>query len=715
LDYLACQAGYYFTKRNKCQLCSEGTISKYAATKCETCPAGTKTTDHLSCKDCAAGKYSGAGSARCKPCGVGQVSQKKASNCTACTSGQYASRPDNTCKPCAKGTYSTGSVDSCTKCAVGTYSDPGESSCTACLPGQYYDSKNTLYPNKCVDCYPSTYSPDGYTACMTCPAGTYSGYRATACAVCDAKKGYIVNDGQDRCICPNESVFDQVLQACSVCKPGSSMKPGGGGCVECGPKTYAPRVGSESCVVCNNNKLVNTDRTRCDYCPASFYKSKQEQKCVKCPAGQYSTADIKGCRVCAGLSRVNSAQTGCIAATMKPTSPPFIRKICLPGQGYTAASPEACVDCGPGFMSVAADQTCIPCPVGTYSKLARASSCAACPSRMVVSADRTLCDLCAASFYRQEFPQDYPVTSPGREAKCLKCPAGTYSTSQGTGCLECPNYTPVNADQTGCAPVPDGPIVLPTPPRAESGKIYDPITNTIQDCPAGTEKLFSLQSCTPCMVGYYSDMPGTSQCRICDNSKVVSADRTDCSPCEPGYTKTPHTVGIFPYKNDKEAYCMKCPKNTISDGGPCVKCPTGEVPSSDQSYCTSPSYDECYTPGQIFDTDVGECVPCKPGYADFDVHPCQQCPFNSYQPYYGGTSCDDCPIGMATGEARDDCFFCEASYYQMSYVNYDNVPYDGPAPECLKCAAGTYSVYADTKCHACPAGKKVNAAQTGCE
>jgi hypothetical protein len=705
-----CPAGLYLTTRQKCRVCPEGTISKIGATKCE-----TKTADHLSCKDCAAGKYSGAGSARCKPCGLGQISQRKASNCTACTAGQYASRPDNVCKPCARGTYSTGLVDSCTKCAVGYYADPGETSCTACLPGQYYDSKKVAYPGKCVDCYSSTYSPDPYTACTKCPAGTYSGSRATACTACDAKKGYIVNDDQDGCTCPNGGEFDNLLQACSVCKPGYKMKPGGGGCVECGPKTYSPRVGSQLCYDCNDNKVVNADRSRCDYCPASFYKSKQDQKCLKCPAGQYSTGDIKGCRVCQGLSRVNTAQTGCIDATIKPTSAPFVRKVCLPGQGYTTASPELCVDCGLGYMSVSVDQSCVPCAVGTYSNIARATSCTTCASPKVVSADRTKCEYCEPSFYRQELPQDYPVTLPGREAKCLKCPAGTYSGSGGTGCLECPDYTPVNAAQTGCAPVPPGPIVPPSPPRAEPGKVYDPVTKSIEDCPAGTEKQFSLQSCTPCMVGYYSSAPGTAQCLICDGSKVVTADRTGCDPCEPGHTKTPHSVGTFPYTSDKEAYCTKCPKNTISDGGLCKKCPTGEVPSSDQSYCTSPAYDECYTPGQIFDTDVGECVPCKPGYADFYVQPCQQCPFYSYQPYYGGTECFDCPKGMATGEARDDCFFCEASYYQQSYESDGSVPYDGPAPVCLKCAPGTFSVYADTKCHTCPAGKKVNAKQTGCE
>jgi Tyrosine-protein kinase ephrin type A/B receptor-like len=704
---LSCNAGYYLTKANKCQLCPVGTISKEGVKKCTGCPAGTKTTDHLSCKTCAAGKYSGALSAKCYPCGTGKVSQPGASNCTACTAGQYASRPGNICTPCAKGTYSTGSVDSCTKCAVGSYADSGETACTPCSPGKQYTKSG------CTSCYSSTYSPDPYTACTKCPAGTYSQNEATACVACDAKKGYEVNDNQDGCICPNGGVFDNVLQACSICKPGYSMIPGGGGCAACGPKTYAPRVGSESCVVCNDNKIVNAERTRCDYCPKSFGKSKETGLCVKCPSGKYSKGDNDGCRACNDVDVVNAAQTDCLPMTRAPTPVPIIRKDCLPGQGYTKTNPEVCVDCGPGYMSVTANQTCIPCGLGTYSNTARPASCITCASPKVVSADRTKCEYCEPSFYRQELPQDYPITSPGREAKCLKCPAGTYSGSGGTGCLECPDqHYPVKADQTGCSTtfVYTGPS-SPPPPRAGPGKVIDPVTRLEKDCEAGYKKQFYFEACTKCEVGYYAELPASAVCKICDSSKVIVGGKS-CESCLPGYTKTPHKFGDFPYTNEVEATCVKCPPNTISNGGPCTKCPTWEIPSEDQSYCTYPEYDYCKN-NSSFDTDLGECVPCKAGYATF-VHPCIPCLFGTYKPNAGREDCVKCPAGMATGSERVDCYFCEASFIQQSYEPYP-WEYDGPPPDCVKCAPGTYSVYADTKCRTCPAGKKVNAAQTGCE
>jgi hypothetical protein len=701
----SCDKGYYLTKKFRCQLCPVGTWSIAGAKKCTTCPAGTKTADHFSCKDCAAGKYSPAGSARCKLCGVGQVSQIRSPNCTICTSGQYASHSDNICKPCERGYFSTGSVDSCTICAAGSYALPGDPMCTVCSTGHY------LYRyDVCGYCGESTYAPDPYTACTKCPAGSVKLSRDSVCEVCDVTKGYVTNIAQSKCICPQEGEFDVISQKCSVCKPGSKMKTGGGGCEECGPRTYSARIGSKTCFDCNTNKLVNADKTRCDYCPASFFK--QNDICTKCPAGQYSTASIKGCRKCLGLSKVNEDQTGCVATTAEPTAAPFIPKVCLPGQGYSA---ETCTDCGPGNMS--ADQKCIPCAVGTYSDATRATSCTPCPPPKVVSADRTQCNWCEPSFYRQEYPQDYPKVSPGREAKCLKCPSSTYSTDQGTGCLECPNYTPVNADQTGCEPVPPGPIVLPNPPRAPPGKYYDSGTKMVLDCPAGSEKLYSFQNCNYCNAGWYAPLPGTAVCKICDSSKVVNRDRTDCQSCLGGYTKVPFTPAT-PYTAEKEAHCAPCDPYTYSDGGsPCKKCPQGLIPNRERSACVYPGFDGCGK-GNEFDPETNECVVCGPGTNSIfgDAWPCRPCWFNSYQPYAGMHYCDKCPLSMATGYGRDDCYFCEASRYRVGSDWYGQAPWDNGQPShCDTCPEGTYSVYADIGCHTCPAGKKVNAGQTGCE
>jgi hypothetical protein len=647
---LKCGAGYYLTRRNKCQLCPVGRWSSAGVTKCTTCPAGTKTSDHLSCKDCVAGKYSGAGSARCKPCGVGQVSQRKASNCTACTSGQYASHSDNICKPCEKGTYSMGSVDSCIAatgeptslptvrnvCVDGSYSDPVDFACAPpCLPGQHYDD---------------------------------------------------------------------LRQLCTVCKPGYKTMYKGG-CEACGQYEYAPRYGSKECASCNSNKLVNADKTRCDYCPASFRKESGRYNCEKCPGGQYSTGDIEGCRSCQGMSRANAAQTGCEPYTAAPTHAPTV---CLPGQGQSITSSQACVDCGPGYMSRSADQTCVPCGLGTYSNIARPTSCITCDSLKVVSADRTKCEWCEASFYKEEFSQDYPLSSPGREAEC---PAGTYSTPQGAGCLECPNYGPVNAAQTGCAPVPDGPPVPPNPPRAGPGKVYDTESKSIVDCLAGQEKQFSFQSCTYCAHGYYAKLPGTAKCSICDGLNVGEIDH--CGPCKPGYTKTAQEWG--------PPICQRCPQFMISDGGSCKKCPTWEKPSADMLSCVRSDPYYCSSWGEVYDSNLNECVPCKPGTSTEDsLRKCGLCTVNYFAPKYGETACYICPEGMATGVARDDCFFCEASYYQQSYAprlpkGLVDPTIEQKAPDCVKCAPGTYSVYADTGCHTCPAGKTINAGQTGCE
>jgi hypothetical protein len=92
-----------------------GQWSAAGASVCISCPAGTHSSNHLSCTDCKPGEYSEANWRECEFCGVGTVSKAKASKCTVCPVDTYAHHQDNECKPCEKGFYSLAKYDVCLK------------------------------------------------------------------------------------------------------------------------------------------------------------------------------------------------------------------------------------------------------------------------------------------------------------------------------------------------------------------------------------------------------------------------------------------------------------------------------------------------------------------------------------------------------------------------------------------------------------------------
>jgi DNA-binding beta-propeller fold protein YncE len=108
-----CAAGYYLSTPKKCKPCPLGMWSTAGATVCTACPAGTHTSQHLSCEDCKPGEYSEAMWRECKFCGVGTVSKGKAKACTVCPAGTYAHHQDNDCKPCPQYQWSQAMSDEC--------------------------------------------------------------------------------------------------------------------------------------------------------------------------------------------------------------------------------------------------------------------------------------------------------------------------------------------------------------------------------------------------------------------------------------------------------------------------------------------------------------------------------------------------------------------------------------------------------------------------
>jgi len=116
--------------------------------------------------------------------------------------------------------------------------------------------------------------------------------------------------------------------------------------------------------------------------------------------------------------------------------------------------------CEPGSWSEDGNEPCTPCPAGTYSDAAGATSCDWCPPGTYSTGGSSSCWLCPPGTYStagssscQDCPPGTYADSPG-SPECADCPVDTYQPDAGaTECLECPPGTvQPNPGQVECIP-----------------------------------------------------------------------------------------------------------------------------------------------------------------------------------------------------------------------------------------------------------------------
>ena len=176
---------------------------------------------------------------------------------------------------------------------------------------------------------------------------------------------------------------------------------------------------------------------------------------------------------------------------------------CNPGQQLYG---DKCTHCVPGQYQdeeAHAVTTCKDCGNGTFSYTSAKSCQPACPPGTTTGNDET-CDPCPAGTYRGE-----------SETKCTDCTASAFSTAGQAKCDyttdTCPAGTyPLDADKA-CAGCPAG-LYSKVPIASVAG--------CVGKCPTGTysdEKgLISDLQCKICGPGKYSDKKGTSSsCTLC--------------------------------------------------------------------------------------------------------------------------------------------------------------------------------------------------------
>ena len=431
-----CSAGYYCNGTSEIP-CPVNTYSSSAgASSCTACPAGTTTN--------------------------GQTGQRSASACvtaqaTSCSAGKYLS--GGTCHACSAGTYSAGgTATSCTPCEGNTISAAGAGSCTSCgvdeaanawhtacvthcSAGKYYNSST----DTCMSCpgaYTSAAGSTGIGSCyIYCAAGTrIANYRDGNCSPCG--KGYYK--------AASTHYYNDPAESCTKCPDGYI--------------TATSTAGSASECILNPEPTScpagqGLSGGECQTCAAGKYSAEGSTSCLPCAGNkEYSAAGAASCSTCASGKVANQSHTGCVDEDTSVQ--------CEPGRYIKAGSSTCSSVCTAGYYcpggnftpSSEYDRGISPCP-GTYTTGGSGA--------MGIQECKTTCP---AGYY-------HPA---GGDRGCVKCQAGTYSSSSvqiaykgastcstcatgyiaasegATACTKCATGYTSNSDHTECVPTGGG-------------------------------------------------------------------------------------------------------------------------------------------------------------------------------------------------------------------------------------------------------------------
>eukprot|EP00520_Triparma_pacifica_P008947 CAMPEP_0118663976 /NCGR_PEP_ID=MMETSP0785-20121206/17747_1 /TAXON_ID=91992 /ORGANISM="Bolidomonas pacifica, Strain CCMP 1866" /LENGTH=4925 /DNA_ID=CAMNT_0006557813 /DNA_START=422 /DNA_END=15195 /DNA_ORIENTATION=+ len=700
-------------QRHLARAAAAGKISNSNKNGCDSCVAGTYTSDQVSCPVCEWGKWSASVASSCSSCDTGKyiadngvnrnnhlqsscqdclagkAQNSVQSGCDSCVAGKYAGARAGSCSSCGKGTYSFGEAPSCTVCPQGTYSDvfdtPGsDSPCTSCPQGTYND-KNTA----------SASNHNAASTCDNCGVGTANintrSASADACALCAAGK-----------------YSDE--EALAECKG-------------CGVGRYQASTGQTSCQQCPEGAYVNVEKTGCVSCLAgtvSLAGSSDASDCTPCQAGRYTTTNVSPCANCVEGKYSLAQATTCVD--------------CPVGKHYTGtqgSSESVCENCGRGTY---ADETgtvnCKSCKAGTYDPCSSAPSsgpctgekpghtseqgCTVCPSgsySLITDSNRNTCNLCQAGKYLSDNGGSYARrTEHDSESECLECLAGTYSPSQGSSvCFICgEGKYQSGSGKSFCEPCAIGKY---NGDAATDRNLHlSPNSPSCNDCQVGKYNPFVEQnSCQNCPAGKFTGATGSqaeSQCQVCADGSYSSAGSSSCTLCSPGkflngagssevvggiYTDPCQECELGMYQDEAgKISCKICSSGTYADtkgtgNEGCTNCPTGKYLGADGVLASDHD-------------SSSKCSNCIPGkYAPIQGSAqCSNCPAGktSTSPF---AVCTDCPSGeYSSAEASENCDPCAPGKYAEATG----------ASACIVCPSGSFStVFRTVTCDLCPKGK----------
>jgi len=403
----------------------------------------------------------------------------------------------------------------------------------------------------------------------------------------------------------------------------------------------------------------------CYICPAGKYKRDQyptSETCQNCPHGMWSLA---GARIMA------NGLPDCF---------------CSDGFGSVPWGQE-CSECTPGKFSEKIKPQdhhllgfCSICAAGTYSNLARSTTCTMCPSGSTSPIGSTSITSCTCK------PDFVQVSTTPLVCEALACPAG--KTGPDGSCTQC----------------------IGGKYKAVSG------SSPCDECLAGTYATAGSSVCLSCSAGTYSAMQGSFACSLCPSGKYSAATGATTSTT-----------------------CQDCPQNTTSPSGSTAvtqcgnHCPGYSIHASNPKLCyckpgtsTTPGVwinNWCVECSSSFAISLGftsSCY-CNYGYYGPNFGPCTMCPQGKHAKTNGVTeseSCQSCTNSYANsdtvaGVPAMGAGHCQCKAGYDACIKHKDAPADYPGTGCVACVAGKFKNYvnniqlhpcAGAICSSCPAG-----------
>jgi hypothetical protein len=330
---------------------------------------------------------------------------------------------------------------------------------------------------------------------------------------------------------------------------------------------------------------------------------------------------------------------------------------------------SVCTQCTPGYISDDSRSTCVACEAGKWAN-ATSNTCEVCDGNTIsargdafceecpwgqIHTNHVLCQNCTSSqFHKQQ--NDTACTSCAvgyfsaydGQTSCDACDLGTYNPIVGQAeCLLCPNGQYMNTkNATACTLCPPNTFRLNNGTSASLGPLN---ASSCVQCEPGTKANAQRTGCSPCNPGQYQVVDECRTCNISQNLVNRVAKQTACLTCAPGFTAVAPTL------------CLACPSGKFH--GPdlqlpiCSDCFSGYyAPVSNMTRCTA-----C-APGQYMPTTGAlVCSLCDAGYfaANLSSTTCVQCPNRSIA-LTGASNCTLCPAGMIADATQGSCQTCTA-------------------------------------------------------
>ena len=444
-----CPAGYQKSESgNGCKKCEPGTFKAFNETVCSRCPSfrplslpGATSSD-LCFKVCE-GKGQG-------------LDLTDATKCRTCPAGSKKSDKRDGCSPCEPGTYSSAGEDHCTLCDSNTpLSLAGSSSATDCKAVCDGDRHGLNAQNSNATC---TECPAGFEkvltgyGCSKCLAGQFFNATSKTCSACPSDRPLSLagsaqeSDCKSICGGNGQGLDPANASNCKICPAGHFKAHTGNGCQPCIDGTYKS-TGQLECLACPiGTPLSLSGATGVEDCKRECNEIGKgldpvnPDFCKVCPAGQFQANTGNGCQPCAAGFFKTAGDLHCKACPEKEplslpgsTSRAECRLVCeQEGLGLDPRNSSLCAVCPAGFKQANFGNGCQPCEAGTY-KTAGELKCTSCPEGRPLSLPGTTEEASCQEVCKDPGQGLHPMNA----TQCQICPAGQDQTNSGNGCQLC--------------------------------------------------------------------------------------------------------------------------------------------------------------------------------------------------------------------------------------------------------------------------------------